>query len=83
MNSICWIIESVYAKNLEVALLLVDFSKAFDFMQRKMKHISSKETVTSIMILYKNMKAMVYSPSSDTDFLVIGALVGDTLVLYL
>ena len=42
-----------------------------------------KETVTSIMIGYKNMKAMVCSPDSNTDFLdiVMGVLQGDTSLL--
>ena len=43
-----------------------------------------KETVTIIMMLYKNMKSMVHSPNGDTDFYIVtGALQGDTLTLYL
>ena len=40
-----------------------------------------KETVVTIMILYKNPKAMVFSPNGDTDFfdIVIGVLQGDTI----
>ena len=44
-----------------------------------------KETVTAIMTLYKNMKAMVCSLDEDTDFfeIVTGVLQGDTLYPYL
>ena len=71
---ICWIIEWVQSKNLEVTQQFVDFSKAFDSIYRgKIEQILltydlPKETVTAIMMLYKNMKAMVCSPDEDTDF---------------
>ena len=44
-----------------------------------------KETVTLIMIRYKNMKAKVCSSDGDTDFfdIVAGVLKGDTLTPYL
>ncbi len=44
-----------------------------------------KETVTSIMMLYKNAKAIVCSPDGDTNFfdIVAGVLQGDTLAPYL
>ena len=44
-----------------------------------------KETVTAIMLLYKNTKAIVRSPDGDTDFfdIVAGVLQGDTLATYL
>ena len=44
-----------------------------------------KETVTSLMMIYKNTKAMVCSPDSNTDFFntVTGGLKGDTQVLYM
>ena len=40
----------------------------------------SKETVTTIMMFYKNMKAIICSLDGDTDFfdIVIGVLQGDT-----
>ena len=40
---------------------------------------------TAIMILYKNIKAIVRSPDGDTDFfdIVAGILQGDTLAPYL
>ena len=45
----------------------------------------SKETVTTIMILYKNTKAMILSPDRDTNFFDIVAwiLQNDTLAPYL
>ena len=43
-----------------------------------------KETVTDIMMLYKNTKAVVHSPDGDTDpfDIVAGVLPGDTLAPY-
>ena len=65
--AICWIIEVVRSKYLELTLLFVDFSKAFDSIHRgNMEQILLiywvlKETVTAIMMLYKNTKTMVRS----------------------
>ena len=44
-----------------------------------------KETVSAIMVLYKNMKAMVCSLDSDTKFfnIVLEFLQDNTLVLYM
>ena len=44
-----------------------------------------KETVTAIMILYKNTKVKVCSPDGDTDLfdVVVGVLQGNTFALYL
>ena len=56
---ICW--RSTF-KNIKITLLFVDFSKAFDSIQRgKMEkillpHGCSKETVTAIMMLFKTCK---------------------------
>ena len=56
------------------ATLFVDFSNTTDSIQRRkmeqilLVHGFSKETVTSIMMLYKNMKIIVYSPDGVTDF---------------
>ena len=54
-----------------------------------MKHILmaydlSKETVTAIMMFYKNTKVKFHSPDGDTDFfdIVAGVLRGDTLAPY-
>ena len=69
--TICWIVECVHAKNLEATILFVNFSKAFDSIHRgKMGQILLayglfKETVTAIMILYKNMKVKFHSPDGD------------------
>ena len=43
-----------------------------------------KETVTAIMILYRNTKVKARSPDGDTDYfdIVAGVLQGDTLALY-
>ena len=44
-----------------------------------------KETVITIMMLYKNTKAMILSPNGDADFfdIVAGVLQGNTLATYL
>ena len=75
-------------KNLEATLSFVDFSKAFDSIHRgKMSQILlanglPKETVSTIMILYKNTKAMVCSPDDDNTYffdIVTRVLLGDAL----
>ena len=45
----------------------------------------TKETITAIMMLYKNMKVKVWSPDGDTDYfnIVAGVVQGDTLAPYL
>ena len=61
-------IKGVCAKN------LVDSSKASDSTYREKTeqiqeaNVLPKETVTAIIMLYKNAKAMVYSPDGDTNF---------------
>ena len=54
--------------------------------RRKMKQILQaygvhKETIGTLMMLYKNPKVKVHSPDGDTDFfeIVTGVLQGDTL----
>ena len=65
------ILEGVWAKNLQATILFVDFTKAFDSIHRgKMEQILlayglPKETVTAIMILYRNTKVKVCSPDGD------------------
>ena len=67
------------------ALLLVDFTKAFDSIHRgKMEQILlayglPKETVAAITILYRNTKVKVCSPDGDTEYfdIVAGVLQGD------
>ena len=67
--------------------MFTDFSKAFDSIHRgKMETILRanglpKETVTTIMMLYKNLKAVVHSP--DFFDIVAGVLQRDTFVPYL
>ena len=66
-------IIGVRAKNLEVTLVLVDFSKAFHSIHREnmekilLAYGLSKETVTAIIMLYRNPKVKVRSPDVDTD----------------
>ena len=88
---ICRILEGVRAKNLQATILFVDFTKAFDSIQRrKMEEILlafslPKETLPVIMILCRNTKVKVCSPDGDTDYfdIVAGVLQGDTLAQYL
>ena len=85
------ILEGVQAKNLQVTLLFVDFTKALDSIHRgKMEQILlayglPKETVSAIMLLYRNTKVKVRSPDGDTEYfdIVAGVLQGDTLAPYL
>ena len=83
--------EGVRAKNLQVTLLSVDFTKAFDSIHRgKMEQILlayglPEETVAAITILYRNTKVKVCSPDGDTEYfdIVAGVLQGDTLAPYI
>ena len=83
--TICRILEG-----LQATILFVDFTKAFDSIHRgKMEQILltyslPKETVTAIMILYRNTKVKVLSLDGDTDYfdIVAGVLQGDTLAPY-
>ena len=89
--TICQILEGVHAKKLQATILFVDFIKAFDFIHRgKMEQILlayslPKETVTAIMMMYRNTKVKVCSPDGDTDYfnIVPSVLQRDTLALYL
>ena len=84
-------LEGVRAKNLQVTLIFVDFTKAFDSIHRgKMEQILlayglPKETVAAITILYRNTKVKVCSPGRDTEYydIVAGVLQGDMLAPYL
>ena len=88
--TICQILEGVRAKNLDATILLVDFTKAFDSIDRgKMEQILlayglPKETVAAIMMLYRKTKVKVFSPDGVTDYFDIVAVVlkGDTLVTH-
>ena len=85
------ILEGVQAKNLQVTILFVNFTKAFDSIHRgKMEQILlaygiPKETVEAITILYRITKVKVRSPDGDTDYfdIVAGVLQGDTQAPYL
>ena len=84
-------ILGVRAKNLEETQLFVDLYKAFDSIHRgKMELILltyslPKETVASIMTLYKNTNVKVCSPDGDRDYfyIVAGVLQEDTFAPYL
>ena len=84
-------ILDVRAKNLEATILFVDFCKAFDSTHRgKIEQILLangflKETVTVIMMLYKNTIVKVRSPDVDTNGfdILAGVLKGDTLFPHL
>ena len=85
-------LEGVWAKNLLVTLLFVDFTKAFDSILRgKMEQIllayslQKKKNVAAIPILYRKTKVKVHSPDGDTEYfnIVAGVLQGDTLAPYL
>ena len=72
-------------------MLFVDFTKAFDSIHSgKMEQILLtysllKETITAIIMLYRNTKVKIRSPDGDTDFfdIVAGVLQGDTLAPHL
>ena len=87
-------VESLKAygqKILQVTILCVDFTKAFDAIHRgKMEQLLlaydiPKETVEAITILYRNTKVKVLLPDGDTEYFAIiaGVLEGDTLAPYL
>ena len=66
--TICWILEGVRAKNLDTTILFVEF---FDFIHKgKMEQILltyslPKETVTAIVMQYKNTKVK-FAPRMET-----------------
>ena len=68
------ILEGVRAKNLLATILFVDFTKVFHSIHRGKKEQIilacglSKDTVATIMILYRNTKVKVHSPDGDTDY---------------
>ena len=80
------ILEGVWAKNLVATILFVDFTKAFDSIERgKMEQILLAYGIPAIMILYRNNQVKVRSLDGDTDDfnIVAGVLQGDTLAPYL
>ena len=74
MLTIQRILEEVKSKNLPATLLFIDFSHAFDSINReKMKDILiiygiPTEIINVILLLYKNTRSMVNSPAGDTPF---------------
>ena len=78
------IIQGVCAKNLKATLLFVGFLQGIWFHRQRKDgtNATNKETVTIIMILYKNMKVMVCSLDGDINYfdIVAGVLQGDTLL---
>ena len=82
--------EKVPGKNLEATLLFVDFSEAFDSLQRgKIEQIFLtysllKETVTAKTMLYKNTKTTIRTSDGDTDVFdnVTRVLEGDKIAPY-
>ena len=85
------ILEGGQAKNLQMTLLFVDFTKAFGSIHRgKIEQILlayglPKETVAAITILNRNTKVKLRSLDGDTEYvdIVAGVLLGDTLSPYL
>ena len=71
--------------------MFIDFSKPFYSIHRgKIEQILlaysfTKETVTTLMMFYKNTNAIVCSPNGDTDFfnIVAGILQGEILAPYM
>jgi len=67
------ILEGVKAKNLQVTIIFVNFSKAFDSELGKLAEILKAygipaETLEAIMMLYNDTKSLVRSPDGDTNF---------------
>ena len=91
MLTIRKILEGVWAKNLQVIILSVNFTKDFDSIhiglmeQILLAYGIPKETFAVIMILYRNTKVKVRSLDRDTDYfdIIAGVLQGDTLAPYL
>ena len=77
-------LEGVRAKKLEVTLLFVDLSKAFDSIHRGKREqiLLAYDLLKEIVMLHKNTKVKVRSPDGDTDYfdIVASMLLGDTLV---
>ena len=85
------ILEGVRTKNLQVTILFVDFTKAFDSIHRgKMEQILlaygvPKDPVAAIMILCRSTKVKVRLMDGDTEYfdIVAGVMQGDMLAPYL
>ena len=90
MFTLSHITEGVKEKQLSAVIIFVDFSKAFDSIDRsKMEQILEAYGIINVIIkaiiMYKNTRAFVRPPDGDTEFfdIIAGVLQGDTLAPYL
>ena len=89
--TLCRIIEEITFCNKTAALIFVDFSKAFDSVNReKMFEILGlygipTETIEAIKVLYTNTRSSIITPDGETESFDIlsGILQGDTLAPFL
>ena len=85
------IIEGLKSKNLPLAMVFIDFSKAFDSIHReRMFQIFSaygipKVIIDAIKLIYENSCAQIITPDGETQFfdIVAGIFQGDTLAPFL
>ena len=85
-------LKELVPQNLEAIPLFVDFFQAIDFTHRGKREkilltygLPKEITITTILMFYKDTKAMVYSRDSDTDFFhnVARIFQGDTLAPFI
>ena len=75
-----WYDWSSFAKSDIHDRYMINVREKFDTLQKT----SERHTLTDIILIYKNMKAMVCSPDSDADFdIIAGVLQRNTLALYI
>ena len=74
-------------KNIEATIFFVNFTKAFDSIhsgkreQIQLAYSLPKETIATIMMLYRNTEVKLSSPDGNTDYfnIIAGVLQGDIL----